>query len=477
MEFFLNALIFCILTSKNAYAFTFQFCQQQNDCLGTIYNEEFFIIEKITSVLDQNPTYSTFLLDTKDDSEITLKLDGFSRSYTLNFTNVKENSRLILQTNNWELKYNNNFQSPSIFADQFDVIIDNLNNTLSKNLYICSILTCKTIESKDPNRPLFLIFTSDYYISPNLIKSDEIYVNKFSINFEEEITKSMTIIISPIIKSYSDGDYIENPYFSLYLADDHNVTYGTKQVRVNCTNQNIITIKTEYLARKTSCNVYLGYRSVIDVDDNVFEDDLIYPVIYNPDYDDSSTNYENISTIKGTWPTFKNFYKFDFDQTRLIGTYYYAAKNYPVSREFYCTFILTEKVSTIFCIDEISSSLKIKKLNDFDAIFIIDGKDLSYLSYRITEDPTITVIVNANTKFDYDNVYYKRIDNTLQNFDVPLKYQKGGTIITSYGVNYRKLQSDLRDILKSYEIENPKPDTFSINYYIDFAKNKISDIS
>lgn len=64
-----------------------------------ISNEDFFVLNKINSIIQQYPDYLTLLINAESESEITLNADGFSRSYKITFSNVEANSRLILQTN------------------------------------------------------------------------------------------------------------------------------------------------------------------------------------------------------------------------------------------------------------------------------------------------------------------------------------------------------------------------------------------
>lgn len=488
----LSAFIFIFISKVNA--FTFRECSYGN-CYSTIYDESKFNANFINSEYNYDDIY----INLTGESEITLNFDGIKEN--LNFYFIADiNSKLTIQTNDYSSFFIIEYMKPSIHADELNVEIESLNKSVDKTYFVCKTLICKTIASKDPQKPLFLIYEESFYdndyINSSSFSGSTVYADGLKIRFDQEIQESLIIILEPSIYTYFETSNYVNVKGQLHVFSPNNVniTYDENKILFEYQNGKTITIQSQMnkMQFQSHIEIIVGENSIIKCKEGLTSNEIIPPCL--------KSNYENniksLPTIEGNWSNIKitNYYDgYIYYYPRvpeIYGNFFFSANNYPIySIGQSSLLILTERISSINFLYESIYNFNISLKNDVDTILYFNGelKEMEYGDeYPIyTDSSKLTIIANTTSHISMvgpATIIYRIIDNSENQVDSTLNFINGGTITQPYGLDYEDYYQQIIDIYDEYKETKPEPSknaTFGQNadYYIQFAKDKISDLS
>lgn len=495
----LISVLLLIFISKEANAFTFQKCYYFECKSDTVYGEKDFNADFINSIYT---TGSTLYINLTGESEMTLNFDGFYHRYQIYFINDRDLT-LTIQTNDSNPIYISDYQKPSIYAKNFNVVIESLNKSVDRTYFICTALNFKTIASQNQDKKLFLIYSNRYidsnlnYLKINSFNESTIYVDCLSIELEEEIKQSMTIIASSSFYQYDYSSYdtlYQRGELYIRTPSDVTVTYVENAIIIEYSDHKTVTItKENYLS---TIDIEAGERSIITCKEGLNENDLIPPNLKT-----YVNNGEALPIITGEWPYGKyrlggqtlkvngyNIYMNNVSPT-IYGDFLYSAILFPIYRiDYFTNLLLTEKNSSLNFVDSyFCDRFSIFTKNDVDSTIYFEGDIIgSCDTYEwSTNSSKLTIIANTTSKINIvgpASIIYKSINNSKYQVESTLSFYKGGIITQPFGFNYDDSYSKVMDILDEYIEINPEPDEDSplselVKYHIQFVKDKITDIT
>lgn len=206
---FISSLISLVIfsfISKDSFAFTYRCCDSNKECLPTIYSEEQYNSE---TVLENCKFYSYdyVTIDLQNKTNSTISIDFFLTdikndlsSHTIRFENV--NGPIILQTNLTLKEGLEIFYYPTIDAEEYDFLIDNINPESKHNYVFFKYFHCHTMASINEKQLFLFGYVFDV---KNQVNASSFYTCLSQVIITTEIKYNYNIRLEPhIVKSTKD---------------------------------------------------------------------------------------------------------------------------------------------------------------------------------------------------------------------------------------------------------------------------------
>ena len=475
--------------AKNATSFTFNMCDSK--LCSEIFDEINFTLDFINNYYKQN-SKNIIRVALTNGSDITFNLDGINHNIIFRINKTEYTPNIIIQTNRTEISYIVNI--PRIYTSDFNVIIDNINEESDKTLFVFEEILFKSLSPKNPQKPLVLIGKNLDSLYFDAINQETIYLSGERIYiYTPSVHKSKIFFFFPVV-IYSNRYASESCRVKLRHENNTRTTYRKNNIiTVEKENGVILTFRTD--SKRVEIEQDFGDNSTVTIEENLDQDDIIFPNFY------TKNDNDNLPAIKGNWPFMKPssikekylsngtiLYGFSRD-IYITGQYSIQTNFIQISNVHVSTYILNEKNTSIYY-DRgfIGHNLTLKTKDDTNGICHIYGRPLFFTSqfenFIIIDSPGLTVYVRAMNKVRKvgpGTMIYEEIDNSNLEFNSTLNFKKGGTIINPFGFDYNETYKEIKNVFDEYNKTQTDTNLTNIsdkaNFYINFIKNKILDLT